>query len=160
MAGSGWAGYPGRTGCAPRRVEGSGKETASEETRPEVSFGLTLDTGALIALERRRQRMARIYTTAVVDGLLVTVPTVVLTEWWRGRSDVAETLLRGVRIELVDAELAKLAGEALSAIEGATAVDAIVMASAARRGDVVYTSDVDDLERLREYFPGVRVLGV
>ena len=60
----------------------------------------------------------------------------------------------------MDAELAKLAGEALSAIEGATAVDAIVMASAARRGDVVYTSDVDDLERLRDYFPGVRVLGV
>jgi len=97
-----------------------------------MSFGLTLDTGALIAIERRRQRMARI----------------------------AETLLRGLRIEIVDAELGKVAGEALATIQGATAIDAIVMASAARRGDVVYTSDVDDLERLREYFPGVRVLGV
>lgn len=125
-----------------------------------MSFGLTFDTGALIAIERRRPRMARIYTTAVSDGLLVTVPAVVLTEWWRGRTDVAETLLRGLRIELVDAELGKLAGEALAAIEGATAVDAIVMASAARRGDVVYTSDLDDLDRLREYFPGVRVLRV
>ena len=125
-----------------------------------MSFGLTFDTGALIAIERRRQRMARIYTTAVADGLLVTAPAVVLTEWWRGRSDAAETLLRGLRIELVDAELAKLAGEALAAIQGATAIDAIVMASAARRGDVVYTSDVDDLARLREFFPGVRVLGV
>src|SRR5262252_9595297 len=125
-----------------------------------MSFGLTFDTGALIAIERRRQRMARIYTTAVSDGLLVTVPAVVLTEWWRGRSDAAETLLRGLRIELVDAELGKLAGEALVAVQGATAVDAIVMASAARRGDLVYTSDVDDLDRLREYFPGVRVLGV
>ena len=125
-----------------------------------MSFGLTFDTGALIAIERRRQRMARIYTTAVADGLLVTVPAIVLTEWWRGRSDAAETLLRGLRIELIDAELGKLAGEALATIEGATAVDAIVMASAARRGDVVYTSDVNDLERLREYFPEVRVLGV
>jgi predicted nucleic acid-binding protein len=125
-----------------------------------MSFGLTFDTGALISIERRRQRMARIYTTAVADGLLVTVPAVVLTEWWRGRSDASETLLRGLRIELVDAELAKLAGEALAAVEGATAVDAIVMASAARRGDVVYTSDLDDLDRLREFFPGVRVLGV
>jgi predicted nucleic acid-binding protein len=125
-----------------------------------MSLGLTFDTGALIAIERRRQRMARIYTTAVADGLLVTVPAVVLTEWWRGRSDAAETLLRGLRVELVDAELGKVAGEALAAIRGATAVDAIVMASAARRGDVVYTSDVDDLRRLREYFPGVRVLGV
>jgi hypothetical protein len=34
------------------------------------------------------------------------------------------------------------------------------MASAARRGDVVYTSDVSDLEKLRKYFPTVRVLGV
>jgi hypothetical protein len=65
-----------------------------------------------------------------------------------------------LRIERVDVELGKLAGEALAAIHGATAVDAIVMASAARRGDVVYTSDVNDLARLREYFPGVRVLGV
>jgi predicted nucleic acid-binding protein len=141
-------------------VELPGKATSGEEERPRMSFGLTFDTGALIALERRRQRMARIYTTAVADGLLVTVPAVVLTEWWRGRSDVAETLLCGLRVELVDAELGKLAGEALAAIQGATAVDAIVMASAARRGDVVYTSDVDDLDRLREYFPGVRVLGV
>ncbi|HVW24149.1 MAG TPA: hypothetical protein VHC69_02200 [Polyangiaceae bacterium] len=140
-------------------MEPSGK-AASSEARAEMSFGLTFDTGALIAIERRRPRMARIYTTAVSDGLLVTVPAVVLTEWWRGRTDVAETLLRGLRIELVDAELGKLAGEALAAIEGATAVDAIVMASAARRGDVVYTSDLDDLDRLREYFPGVRVLRV
>jgi len=34
------------------------------------------------------------------------------------------------------------------------------MASAARRGDVVLTSDFDDLERLRQRFPAVRVLGV
>jgi predicted nucleic acid-binding protein len=36
--------------------------------------------------------------------------------------------------------------------------DTIVMASAASRGDTVFTSDVDDFERLRAYFPGVRVL--
>lgn len=37
---------------------------------------------------------------------------------------------------------------------------AIVMASAALRGDVVYTTDVADLERLRSFFPSVRVFGV
>jgi hypothetical protein len=36
--------------------------------------GLTFDTGALIALERRRQRMAQVYRIAVEEGLLVTVP--------------------------------------------------------------------------------------
>lgn len=122
--------------------------------------GLTFDTGALIALERRRQRMARIYTTAVADGLIATVPAVVLSEWWRGRSDVRDAILRGVRVEPIDDELAKIAGEALSVVAGSTAIDALVMASAARRGDVVYTSDFGDLDRLRVHFPAVRVLGV
>jgi hypothetical protein len=39
-------------------------------------------------------------------------------------------------------------------------VDAIVMASAAQRGDIVVTSDFDDLDQLRVLFPGVRVLGL
>ena len=45
-------------------------------------------------------------------------------------------------------------------IAEATTIDAIVMASAARRGDVVYTADVGDLTRLQAFFPAVRVLGV
>lgn len=125
-----------------------------------MSVGLTFDTGALIALERRRQRISRAYTTAVADGLIVTVPAVVLSEWWRGRSDVRDRILRGVRVEPVDAELGKISGEAMCAVRGSTVVDSLVMASAARRGDVVYTSDFDDMERLRSYFPMVRVLGV
>jgi hypothetical protein len=40
----------------------------------------------------------------------------------------------------------------------ATLVDAIVMTLAAHRDAVVYTSDVDDLEELRAFYPGVRVL--
>jgi hypothetical protein len=123
-------------------------------------MGLTLDSGALLALERRRQRMARVYRTAVEDGLPVTVPSAVLTEWWRGRTDARDTILRGVRIESIDGELARLAGEAIAAVDGATAVDAIVMASAARRGDIVYTSDFEDLDRLRLFFPAVTVLVV
>jgi predicted nucleic acid-binding protein len=120
--------------------------------------GFTFDTGALIALERRRQRMSRVFSTAVVDGLVITVPAVVVGEWWRGRSDVRDTILRGVRVEWLDPELAKSAGEALASVRGATLVDALVMASAARRGEPVFTSDLADLERLRSYFPGVRVL--
>lgn len=122
--------------------------------------GLTLDTGALIALERRRQRMSRAYAAAVADRLPVTVPAVVIAEWWRGRSAARELILRGVRVENTTAEVAQLAGQALAVVPGATAIDAIVMASAACRGDLVYTSDFGDLERLRAYFPAVRVLAV
>ena len=128
-------------------------------SRPSrVIAGLTFDTGALIALERRRQRMALVYATAVADGLVVTVPAVVVAEWWRGRSDAREIILRGVRVESTTSEVARLAGEALAAVPGATAIDAMVMASAARRGDLVYTSDFADLERLQKYFPTVRIL--
>jgi hypothetical protein len=63
-----------------------------------------------------------------------------------------------VSVEPLSERLAKIAGEAMAAVAGVTAIDAIVMASAAQRGDVVLTSDPGDLSRLRRYFPEVRVL--
>lgn len=134
-----------------------------EETQGRVKghrFGITFDTGALIALERRTQRMWELYRTAMHDGIAITVPVAVLAEWWRGRTDVRERVLAGLRVESLHPPLALLAGEAIAAARGATLVDALVMASAALRGDIVYTSDVDDLERLSEHFPSVRVLAV
>lgn len=56
--------------------------------------------------------------------------------------------------------LAKSAGVALGKVPEATFVDAVVMASAAARGDAVYTSDREDLAILEGHFRGVRVLGV
>jgi hypothetical protein len=50
--------------------------------------------------------------------------------------------------------------ESIAATTGATVVDAIVMASAASRGDRVLTSDFDDLDGLRACFPAVRLLAV
>ena len=122
--------------------------------------GLTFDTGALIGLERRHQRSARVYRAAVADGLPVTVPAIVIAEWWRGRSDARELVLRGVRVEATSSVLARVAGEALAAVPGATVVDAVVMASAAGRGDIVYTADVIDLQRLQAFFPAVTLLAV
>ena len=66
----------------------------------------------------------------------------------------------GLTIEALTERVADLAGEALAEVDGATVVDAVVMASAALHGDVVYTSDVLDLERLGTFFPSVRVLSV
>lgn len=122
--------------------------------------GITFDTGALIALERRHARIAKVLAIATAEDLRITVPSVVLAEWWRGPSKLRAHILAAVDVEPVDGELAKAAGEALAAVRSATIVDAIVMASAARRGDVVYTSDFGDLDRLRQHFPAVRVLRV
>lgn len=120
--------------------------------------GVTFDTGALIALERKSKRMRDALATATARRLPITVPAPVVTEWWRQPSGVQARILRAVDVEPLTEQIAKLAGEAIAAIPTATPIDAIVMASAAMRGDVVYTSDYDDLERLRSYFPNVRVL--
>lgn len=121
-------------------------------------IGLTFDTGALIALERRRQRMKQIVEHALAKDQRITVPADVVGEWWRGRTDVRDGILECVDVEPLTEALAKLAGEALGAVRGATLVDAVVMASAASRGDIVYSSDVEDLEKLGRVFLGVRIL--
>jgi predicted nucleic acid-binding protein len=125
-----------------------------------VKLGLTFDAGALIALERRSYQARLVMEKARARRALVTVPTPVLAEWWRGRSDRREQILGGVRIEPLSAQVARLAGEALAVVRGATVIDAIVMASASLRNDIVYTSDFEDLDRLTSFFPGVRVLAI
>src|SRR5262249_25397433 len=107
-------------------------------------FGLTFDTGALIALERRTERIWDIYRTAMHDGIPITVPVVVVIEWWRGRTDVRERILSGVRVEPLHLVLARVAGEALASLKSTNTIDAVIIASTALRKDVVYTSDVDD----------------
>ena len=121
--------------------------------------GLTFDTGALIALERRKLRMRQVLERARDRDQLITVPADVVAEWWRGATDIRRAILDSVDIEPLTLRLAQIAGEAMEAVPGATLVDAIVVASAASRGDIVYSSDVHDLERIRRVFPSVRILG-
>jgi hypothetical protein len=122
--------------------------------------GLTFDTGALIALERRRLRMRGVLERALATNQPITVPAGVVGEWWRGRTAMREAILAAVDVEPLTTELARVAGEALAVVPEATLIDAIVMASAASRGDVVYSSDVTDLEHLHRRFSSVRVLAV
>ena len=121
---------------------------------------IVFDTGALVALERRKQRALRIWTMAKRDEIEIFVPGAVIAEWWRHRTDVRESILAGVTVEPVETRLGQAAAEAIAAVPGATVIDAIVMALAARLGATVFTSDVDDLEDLRAFFPAVRVLSV
>jgi predicted nucleic acid-binding protein len=125
-----------------------------------VSQGVTFDAGALIALERGKQRARFVFERLRERDVLITVPIVVVGEWWRGRTDSRERILAAVDVEPLTLTAVKAAGEAIAAVKGAGLVDAIVMASAASRGDIVYTSDVDDLTALQACFPEVRVLSV
>jgi predicted nucleic acid-binding protein len=122
--------------------------------------GATYDTGMLIALERRKSRALAIHERLFERAIPITVPWVVVVEFWRGRTERRDAILRSVDIEPTSIDLARRAGEALAAVEGATIVDVVVMASAAARGDVVYTSDYDDLAALQRRFPDVRLLAV
>lgn len=122
--------------------------------------GATYDTGMLIALDRRKTRARAIHEWLSESGIRVTVPWAVVAEFWRGRTDRRDAILRSLDIELPSVALAKTAGIALGKIPAATFVDAVVMASAAMRGDVVYTSDREDLGLLEGHFRGVRILAV
>jgi predicted nucleic acid-binding protein len=132
-----------------------------------VKPGATFDTGALIALERRKERARKVFERLRERDVVITAPLPVIGEWWRGRTDWRERILASVRVEELTLAMVKLAGEALASLPspstrrrgpGPGFVDALVMASAASRGDVVYTGDLEDLERLTPFFPDVRIL--
>jgi len=125
-----------------------------------TAHGLTFDTGMLVALERCKQRAWEIFHRARERHATVTIPAPVLGEWWRGRTAVREAIVCSVRVEPLSEAVAKLAGEALAEVRNATTIDAFVMSVAALQGDVVYTGDVRDMEKLRAFFPGVRVLSI
>ena len=122
--------------------------------------GLTLDAGALIAAERRDRAVFAHLDIARRQERVI--PAVVIAQAWRGpRSALVAMVVNACRVEPVDEFLAKAAGELLGRAGTSDAVDAIVVASAARRGDVILTSDVDDLRRLAAFAAGrVTVIGI
>jgi predicted nucleic acid-binding protein len=128
------------------------------ETQGSMTPQITFDTGALIGLERRRPHVRRLHQTALLEGVAVVVPSVVIAEWWRRgkREKERAQILRTLVVEPPSEHVARLAGVAVGIVR-AGVVDAIVMASASLRGGVVYTSDLEDLERLTEVFRNVHV---
>lgn len=120
-----------------------------------------LDTGALIAFERRKRRVLALLDTAVATGLDVRTPAAVVGEFWRGdhRPDARELL---EAITVADTlELARRAGEALAAVRHVdSVVDALVAALASQAGDRIVTSDPEDLSALAHWFGRLRVLAV
>ena len=110
----------GSHGPGPRVGDaGAGRRQANTRTQARegrVKDGITFDTGALIALERRVARARKILEHAAELKVRITVPSAVLVEWWRGRSDVRDAIVAAVRIEPLSESVAKLAGDALASI--------------------------------------------
>lgn len=112
-------------------------------------FGLTYDTGALIAAERGDQQVWALHQGALEEGMTPTVPAVVLAQGWRGGPQAQMSrLLSGCRVETLDEVSARSAGTACARAGTSDVVDAAVVIGAAARGDVVVTSDQQDLQRI------------
>ena len=129
--------------------------------------GVTLDTGALVALERYRRGMAEVLESARQARVSITVPSNALAEWWRGPTDRRDYVRRMLVIQDVDETVAKLAGEALAwlkprnvEIDDSVTIDATVMATAALYGPNLYTGDIGDMQRFEGFFPTVRLFGL
>ena len=116
-------------------------------------MGWTLDSGALIAADRNDRRYWRAVAQAD-EGF--NVPAIVLAEVWRGgRNANLARALNGCDLESLDVELAKAAGILCGRTGTDDPVDALVVASAARRGDDIITTDPDDLRALAAVAEGV-----
>jgi predicted nucleic acid-binding protein len=119
--------------------------------------GVTFDTGVLIALERRHAGALALLRACRLSRATITIPAAVVAEWWRGTN---QALLEGASLEPLSIDLAKRAGELLAEIGGSNAVDAIVVASAAQRGDLVVTGNANDLRELAHAVRHVTVEGI
>lgn len=113
-----------------------------------MASGLTLDSGALIAAEKRVRRFLAIWAVALERGAPVTIPAVVLAQVWRGNSPAIARLLPACDIEDMDEPAAKLVGKLLARSHTADVIDAAVVVGAAARGDAIVTSDPGDIGRL------------
>jgi hypothetical protein len=111
--------------------------------------GLTFDAGVLLALERGDRRQWLQLRTAQRKGVPPVVPAPVVTQVWRTpRQANLSRALKLCMVEPVDGDLAREAGELCAAACTRDAVDAIVVASAARRRSTIVTSDPVDIARL------------
>jgi len=114
--------------------------------------GLTLDAGALIALDREQRATSLLLRDALREKVPVTIPAGVLGQAWRDGKRQARLakLLRaqGVEIEPLDERRARAAGQ-LCGIRGTSdIIDASVVLCAKRRGQRIVTSDAADMRRL------------
>ena len=113
----------------------------------------TFDTGMLIALDRNAREAWAILRRLVDRGEVPTIPTVVTAQAWRDGRRQAQLAraLGDCRLDHLGDELARRAGELCGRSATSDVVDAIVVESAAGRGDDVYTGDTGDLEHLANH---------
>lgn len=123
--------------------------------------GVTLDTGALIAIERADPRMQALLDEAHAAGLSIDIPAGTLAQAWRAgprRARLARTLhLPNVIVPALDEPKAKAAGILCGQSGTNDPIDASVVLNARQRDHTVITTDPTDLRRLD---PQLRIMAL
>ena len=114
--------------------------------------GITLDAGALIALDKGDGKMIALLSEALVQRRAFRVPSGVVGQTWRdGRRQAnLARFLRAIEVEVValDDALARACGELCGVAGTNDVIDASVVIIARGRQDLIVTSDPDDIRRL------------
>jgi hypothetical protein len=115
-------------------------------------IGATLDTGALIALERGSGRMIALLHLAHLERATLSVPAGVIAQAWRGgpRQARIARLLHAPITEVVplDDLVARTIGVLCGQVGVSDVVDASVVVCARERGHAVVTSDPKGLRMI------------
>lgn len=123
--------------------------------------GITFDAGGLIALDRGDRRVLALVARAEERGMRVTIPATALAQATRNPARQARLarLVRQASTDLValDGPDATVTGLLLAATRTTDVVDAHVVVCARRAGQIVVTSDANDLRHLD---PSLRLLEV
>jgi predicted nucleic acid-binding protein len=114
--------------------------------------GITLDTGALIAIERGDPRLQALLDEATTNGADIAVPAGVVAAAWRESARQAR-LSRFLRLDVVttvplDEAEARATGALCGRAGTADIVDASVVICARSRNHAVMTADARDLAAL------------
>lgn len=110
---------------------------------------MILDAGAFIAADRSETSVLTLLRSTHLRRIeLVTVSPVVAQVWRSGRTQAnLAKVLQGVEVIAPDEAAARRCGELLAATSTRDVVDGFVVALA-RRGDVILTSDPEDINVL------------
>ncbi len=123
--------------------------------------GVTLDAGALIALDRDDRRVLLLVAGAAERRMPGTIPATALAQAIRlpARQVHLSRLIRqpGVRLVPLDGPGATAVGRLLALTHAADIADAHVVVCARRAGQPVVTTDGDDLRRLDPALPLVEL---
>lgn len=135
-------------------TEGDGEARAT-------ATGFTLDTGALIGLERGSQRIRALLANALLHHRPVRIPCGALAQAWRApaRQVVLTRLIRSSDVQSVplDAAAAKRIGLLCAVARTTDVVEASVADCARSHGDMVVTTDPADLSQL---LPAEQVIAI